>query len=66
MNQIQSDRDTKAHMLIHSVNFTISLPLFPSVFFSAYLSLLLPLKLTFILLATMVGLSLCVLAFQVY
>lgn len=32
MNQIQSDRDTKAHMLIHSVNFTISLPLFPSFF----------------------------------
>lgn len=32
MNQIQSDRDTKAHMLIHSVNFMISLPLFPSLF----------------------------------
>ncbi len=34
MNQTQSDRDTKAHMLIHSVNFTISLPLSPSLFFT--------------------------------
>lgn len=34
MNQTQSDRDTKAHMLIHSVNFTISLPFSPSVFFT--------------------------------
>lgn len=32
MNQTQSDRDTKAHMLIHSVNFTISLPFSPSLF----------------------------------
>lgn len=34
MNQTQSDRDTKAHMLIHSVNFTISLLLCPSLFFN--------------------------------
>lgn len=34
MNQTQSDRDTKAHMLIHSVNFTIFLPLSPSLFFA--------------------------------
>lgn len=34
MNQTQSDRDTKAHMLIHSVNFTMSLPLSPSLFFT--------------------------------
>jgi len=34
MNQTQTDRDTKAHMLIHSVNFTISLPLSPSLVFT--------------------------------
>lgn len=34
MNQTQTDRDTKAHMLIHSVNFTISPPLSPSLFFT--------------------------------
>ena len=63
MNQTQSDRDTKAHMLIHSVNFTISLPRSPfSLFQPTYLCLY---KLTFILLATMLGLSLCILAAQV-
>lgn len=39
MNQTQSDRDTKAHMLIHSVNFTISLPLSPSLFYTLPISL---------------------------
>ncbi len=34
MNQTQSDRDTKAHMLIHSVNFTMSLPFSRSLFFN--------------------------------
>lgn len=34
MNETQSDRDTKAHMLIHSVNFTISLPPYLSLFFT--------------------------------
>lgn len=37
MKQTQSDRDTKAHMLIHSVNFTLPLPHFELF----YLSLLL-------------------------
>lgn len=63
MNQTQSERDTKAHMLVHSVNFTMTLPLslFP-LFPSTPLSLLRSYKLTFILWATVVGLSLCVLA----
>lgn len=51
MNQTQSDRDTKAHMLIHSVNFTISQPPpLPLFFQPTYLSLLLPYKLTTLLL----------------
>lgn len=52
MNQTQTDRDTKAHMLIHSVNFTISLPLSPSLFHLSYLLPFLPCKLTFTLLPT--------------
>lgn len=34
MNQTQSDRNTKAHMLVHSVNFTISVLLSHSFFFT--------------------------------
>lgn len=35
MNQTQSDRNTKAHMLIHSVNFTISVLLPHSLFLTS-------------------------------
>lgn len=48
MNQTQTDRDTSTHMLKHSVNFTISLTLSPSLsFFLTHLSLLRLYKLTF-------------------
>lgn len=61
---IGTQRHTCSYTQSISRYLCLSFPL--SLFFPAYLSLLPPLKLTFILLATMVGLSLCVLAFQVY
>lgn len=66
MNQTQTDRDSKAHMLIHSVNFTITLPLSPSHCFTlpTFLSYI-PINWPFILMATVVGLTLCLLALQV-
>lgn len=51
MNQIVTDRDTKAHMLIHSVNFTTSLLLLLSYIQPTSLSFSVTFKLTFILIA---------------